>query len=179
MQRLILVALWAALLACAGDDGPTAPSAPNVVGTYSGASPWIFGVSFPDLGLGHGFLHGCAGSLSITNQTGSIFSFSGSFVMGPGGDCVAGLSGTVSGTISPDQYGFYSLNFDATVPDRGDLLEDFLLVSFSCVYVSGDRRFNGALSADGLRLQASVRAFYSCGSRGRGSVYLAFSGTRQ
>ena len=165
MRRVILVALSAALLACGGNGAPTAPSVPNVLGTYGGASAWnwsfLWGYVF---GLPNWSSASCPGSISITNQSDS--NFSGSFVIEVGGDCIAGFSGTVSGTISADR----DVNFDAAVPGRGHLIE-FLL--HNCVYASGDTQLKGWLSADGLRLQASANA-----TGDPQDCSLRFSGTR-
>jgi hypothetical protein len=90
---LLTLSSLSALTAC-GDDDPTGPSTPNLVGVYDGT--WTTTVEGEGLDT---TIDICPGTVSIDEQSSGVFE--GTFSQAQSEDCGEG-SGFVTGTITPD-----------------------------------------------------------------------------
>jgi hypothetical protein len=81
-------------LAACGDDGPTGPIGPNLVGTYEGT--WTITVEGPGL---EPTIQVCVGEVTVTEHSGRVFE--GTFSQTASEDCET-ATGFVTGTVTDD-----------------------------------------------------------------------------
>jgi hypothetical protein len=138
MRRLIFLAVL--LAGCSDSAGP---SLPNLRGGYALA----YTASVTEINTGEYAAGACAGTMSITGQSGGTFS--GSFIIQASGDNCDTQSGTVSGQVRPDG----GVNFVLGSPGSGTGIP-------GCTYTSHDTEFNGVFSAN--RITATMDANMVC-----------------
>jgi hypothetical protein len=150
-----------ALAAC-GDNDPTGPAAPNLVGAYDGT--WTVTVEGPGLET---TTQVCPGTVTVTEQSGGVFE--GTFSQSASEGCDAG-SGFVTGAVAAD--GAVSLLLGAS-GGGGPAFEE----STGCTILSADDRYTGSYAEGALSFETSLTA--QCPESGSVTVVwtFAFSGS--
>jgi hypothetical protein len=161
-MRLAFLCVTAGLLSLAacGDDDPTGPATPNLVGSYDGS--WTTTVE------GSGIettTVTCTGNVTVTEQSGGVFE--GTFSQSAGEDCDAG-DGFVTGTIASD--GSVTVLLGAS-GGGGPAFEE----STGCTIQSAEGSYRGSYADGMLSFDTSLTA--RCPDTGSVDVVWTFSFT--
>lgn len=150
---LLLAAALVALTAGCGGDGPTGPTIPDIVGSYGG--DWSLTVENRD--TGESATVTCPGSITVDSQ--SEGSFSGSYRIDAEGDCDTSDSGTVDGDVRSD--GGINLTLGSASGSTADF-EDIT----GCTVTEGDSELTGSVSGGSMTIDAEFFADCPDGSGG-------------
>lgn len=150
----VAVTLCLALLAlgCGGEDS-MGPSIPSIEGSYSG--DWTLTVENQD--NGQSATVGCPGSITVDSQ--SEGSFSGSYRIDAAGDCDTSDSGTIDGNVRSDG------GVDVSLGSASGSSADFEDIT-GCVVTGGDSRLTGNAAGGSMTVDAAFFADCPDGSGG-------------
>ena len=149
-------------LAACGDDDPTGPIGPNLVGSYDGT--WTITVERPGL---EPTIQVCDGVVTVTEQSGGVFE--GTFSQTASEDCEA-ATGFVTGAVTAD--GAVTVLLGAS-GGGGPGFEE----STGCTILSADGSYSGSYDEETLSFETSLTA--RCEETGSITVVwtFAFSGS--
>lgn len=149
----LLSAVLVVLTAACGGDDPTGPSIPDIIGSYGGE--WSLTVE--NRNTGESATVTCPGSITVDSQTEE--SFSGSYRIDAEGDCDTSDSGTVDGDVRSD--GGINLSLGSASGSTADF-EDIT----GCTVTEGDSELTGNISGGSMTIDAEFFADCPDGSGG-------------
>lgn len=152
----LVIGLVATLAGCGGESGdePMGPTIPDIVGSYSGT--WTLTVENRETGDSASVT--CPGSITVDSQ--SEGTFSGSYRIEAQGDCDTSDSGTVSGSVRSDG------GVDLTLGSGSGSTADFEDIT-GCTLTSGDNRLTG--NASGGSMAVDAQFFADCPDQSGGT----------
>jgi hypothetical protein len=145
-------------LAACGDDDPTGPAAPNLIGVHDGT--WTTTVEGSGLETR---TQVCAGEVTVTEQSGGLFE--GTFSQTASEDCDAG-TGFVTGSVTAD--GTVTILLGAS-GGGGPAFEE----STGCTILSADGSYSGSYAEGMLSFETSLTA--RCPETGSVNVVWTFA----
>jgi len=147
-------------LAACGDDGPTGPIGPSLIGEYDGT--WTITVEGPGL---EPTIQVCAGSVTVTEHSGRVFE--GTFSQTASEDCEV-ATGVVTGVVTED--GAVTVVLGAS-GGGGPAFEE----STGCTLLSADDSYSGTYADETLSFATSLTA--RCPESGNTTVIWTFAFT--
>lgn len=152
LKTVVLASFVSILVGCSGGEA-TGPDIPQISGSYSGT--WTLTAENQD--TGESSSASCPGSITIDSQ--SDGSFTGSYRIDAGGDCDTSDSGTASGNVRSDG------GIDLSLGSASGSSSDFEDVT-GCTVTGGDSKFTGSVSSGSMTIDAEFFADCPDGSGG-------------